>query len=118
MFHGLNSYIGHGAHLAEYFGERGFFTVGFDHRGFGRSEGTGGYAEGLETHLKDAKAFLKEVMPKYEKLPKFALGLSMGGMTAYHLTLEDPNLFDGVILMAPALKNIVGGFLLGTTATL
>jgi alpha-beta hydrolase superfamily lysophospholipase len=37
MFHGLNSYIGHGAHLAEYFSKNGLITVGFDHRGFGRS---------------------------------------------------------------------------------
>ena len=38
-------------------------------------------------------------------LPRFVLGLSLGGMTSYYLTLENPNLFDGAILMAPALKN-------------
>ena len=52
-------------------------------------------------------------MPKYKGLPKFALGLSMGGMTSYHLSLESSKLFDGVVLMAPALKNSVGGFLVG-----
>ena len=57
-------------------------------------------------------------MPKYKDLPKFALGLSMGGMTSYHLSLEDPNLFDGVVLMAPALKNTVGGFVLGLASGL
>ena len=50
-------------------------------------------------------------MPMYQKLPKFALGLSFGGLTSYHLSLKNPKLFDGVILMAPALKNNVGGFL-------
>lgn len=56
--------------------------------------------------------------PQYENLPKFALGLSMGGMTSYHLSLENPNLFDGVILMAPALKNQIGGFLINLTGAL
>lgn len=37
MFHGLNSHLGHGAHLAHYFSQHGLTTVGFDHRGFGRS---------------------------------------------------------------------------------
>ena len=37
MLHGLNSYMGHGAHLADYYSQNGFVTVGFDHRGFGRS---------------------------------------------------------------------------------
>ena len=55
MFHGLNSHLGHGAHLAEYFAKHGFVTVGFDHRGFGRSEGEPGYVESLETHIKDSK---------------------------------------------------------------
>ena len=42
----------------------------------------------------------------------------MGGMTSYYLSLEDPKLFDGVILMAPALKNLVGGFLTGAARVL
>lgn len=33
----------------------------------------------------------------------------MGGMTSFHISLENPTLFDGVVLMAPALKNSVGG---------
>lgn len=43
MFHGLNSYIGHGAHIAHALGEIGFITVGFDHRGFGQSPGEKAY---------------------------------------------------------------------------
>ena len=54
-------------------------------------------------------------MPMYKDLPKFVLGLSMGGMTSYHLSLEDPNLFDGAVLMAPALKSSFGECLVGLT---
>ena len=38
MFHGLNSRIGHGTHLAAALAAEGFITVGFDHRGFGWSK--------------------------------------------------------------------------------
>lgn len=37
MFHGLNSHINHGAHIAKALAEVGIITVGFDHRGFGKS---------------------------------------------------------------------------------
>jgi alpha-beta hydrolase superfamily lysophospholipase len=37
MLHGLNSHLGHGAHIAHHLSQKGIITVGFDHRGFGRS---------------------------------------------------------------------------------
>lgn len=42
----------------------------------------------------------------------------MGGMTTYHLTLKYKYLFEGAIMMAPAIKNNIGGFLLGFAKTL
>lgn len=39
MFHGLNAHLGQGAHLARCFAKEGYETVGFDHQGFGKSEG-------------------------------------------------------------------------------
>jgi alpha-beta hydrolase superfamily lysophospholipase len=54
----------------------------------------------------------------YPNLPKFALGLSLGGLTSYYLTLENPHLFDGAILMAPAIKNLLGGKIVKLTKIL
>jgi acylglycerol lipase len=113
MFHGLNSHIGHGAHIAEALAEVGIITVGFDHRGFGKSEGKSGYVESLESHLYDAKVFVEKIKAVYPNLPMFATGLSMGGMTTYFLALRDKAMFKGVVLMAPSLKNIHGGTLVG-----
>jgi alpha-beta hydrolase superfamily lysophospholipase len=39
------------------------------------------------------------------------MGQSMGGMTSYFLALRNKSLFQGVILMAPSLRNILGGVL-------
>ena len=111
MFHGLNSHIGHGAHIAEVFGMAGLVTVGFDHRGFGQSPGEKGYVESLEGHLFDSLTFVKRVKSIYPNIPTFGMGLSMGGMTVYHLSLRYKDLFKGVIMMAPAIKNIVDGYL-------
>ena len=33
------------------------------------------------------------------------MGLSMGGLTTYYLTLTHAHLFSGAILLAPAIKN-------------
>lgn len=43
-------------------------------------------------------------------MPKFILGQSLGGMTSYFLTLREPDLFLGNIMMSPALKNNVPGW--------
>ena len=82
--------------------------VGFDHRGFGKSEGKKAYIESVEQHLLDSKAFIKQVNDLYplQTLPRFLLGLSMGGMTAYRLSQESPQLYRGAILMAPAILNL------------
>lgn len=113
MYHGLNSHIGHGAHIADALAQVGVITVGFDHRGFGNSQGVPGYIESLESHLYDSKFFAESMIKIYPNLPVFAMGLSMGGMTCYYLSLRYPHLFKGVILMAPAIKNIIGGTFIG-----
>jgi acylglycerol lipase len=54
FFHGLGSHMNLAGHVPHYFAERDITTVGFDYRGFGKSQGRRGYIESLETHMKDA----------------------------------------------------------------
>ncbi len=42
----------------------------------------------------------------------------MGGLASYYLSLTHPDMFQGAILMAPALKNQIGGFLVGLSTCL
>jgi acylglycerol lipase len=90
MLHGLNSHIGHGAHIAHAFANHGYVTVGFDHRGFGRSPGKPGKVASLEQHLEDTFQFVTLMKKEYPKLPFFCMGLSMGGMATYYTTLKHP----------------------------
>jgi acylglycerol lipase len=43
MFHGLNSHMNHGSHIAKAMSEINVITVGFDYRGFGKSQGIPGF---------------------------------------------------------------------------
>jgi acylglycerol lipase len=105
VFHGLNSYIDHGAHIAEALAGEGYITVGFDHRGFGRSQGARGKIDSLEQHLGDCRLFVGMMKNLYPNLPFFSTGLSMGGMATFYLTHENPNDFRGAIMFAPAIQN-------------
>ena len=39
------------AHVAKAFSLKGYCAIGFDHRGFGKSEGLRGYMEGKDIHI-------------------------------------------------------------------
>ena len=42
FLHGLKSHTNRGVNLAKYFATRDIISVGFDYRGFGKSEGASG----------------------------------------------------------------------------
>jgi acylglycerol lipase len=106
MFHGLNAWSGHSAHVAKALTDIGCLVVAFDHRGFGKSEGIKGLLD-LPTHLADSQQFVDRVEDIYGKnIPKFLAGLSMGGMTSYRLSLEKPERYAGTILIAPAIQGL------------
>jgi acylglycerol lipase len=103
LFHGLMSHCNRGVNLAKYFATRDITTVGFDYRGFGQSDGLRGYIDSSATHLNDCLKFMQQVRQVYPHQPIFGVGLSLGGATAYHLSLKHKELFTGTVLMAPAL---------------
>ena len=78
------------AHVAKAFSLKGYCAIGFDHRGFGKSQKTS-TASGvtIQTHLADSRSFKNKILglSRYanKNLKLVGLGLSMGGMTAYKL---------------------------------
>jgi acylglycerol lipase len=104
MFHGLNSRVGHGSHIAKFLANEGYEVVGFDHRGLGTSQKTS-TVEGVNfsSHIQDSTTFINKIKAQYPTSTKYyALGLSLGGLTSFHLASN----FRAVILMAPAIQKI------------
>jgi len=105
----LHGYAAHGRYgtivfAAELLAAHGVGVVAGDFRGFGKSEGWPGYVESLGQLLSDAEEMVdyasKEAFPG---LPLFAVGSSMGGNLALHLSLRRASI-KGVVLLGPMIQ--------------
>jgi acylglycerol lipase len=81
-------------------------TIVFDQPGFGRSDGLWGFIPDWFVHVDTCviatRAIRDKVTTDEEKeLPLFACGHSMGGGVAITATVQYPDLFDGLVLIAP-----------------
>ena len=103
-YHGYGSYVGKYGYIGHDFAERGYDFVGFDHRGFGNTEGDRGFVSSFEQHMEDSRRFAEVVQAEYSGLPCLALGYSMGGATTLCLELEGHIKFDGMILTCPLVE--------------
>lgn len=105
MVIGLFSHQNRMAHIAKSFAKEGYATVGFDFRGHGKSQGLSGYIDDYNTLLNDYILFIKLVDKLYdEKLPRFSISQSMGGMITLLTANKMNNYFRGLIFLAPCFK--------------
>ena len=82
--------------------------MGFDHRGFGKSEGTKGYIRNYDVYVQDVEKFVGMTKGLFPDLLKtFFLAYSMGGLTAFYTALKCPGLVDGIMAYAPYLARPV-----------
>jgi acylglycerol lipase len=101
-------YVKQGTQLIPHLLERGISVYAIDMWGNGRSPGTRGATDignAVEDHLA-ARRKLRE-----QPLPVFVLGHSVGGLVTTTSTLRDQSSVRGMILVAPALKWGVNGFM-------
>jgi len=118
LFHSLNGHINTSGYLSKCLAEEGCCVVGYDQRGYGKSEGLRSYIEDFDFLLNDARTFIDKVKELYPNKPVFIGGLSLGGLITYRLTLENKNICQGAIMFAPALNLPVGCFLKGVGSLL
>ena len=108
FFHGMCSHTNEGSHIAKELAKNGYEVVGFDQRGFGKSEGRRGFIRSFETLLVDSEMFLAEVRKVYPDKQIFLHGISLGGLTCAAIAIRKPEEYAGCILMAPAIKSFWG----------
>jgi len=102
IFHGFGSYTGKYGYYAKYFADQGYEVVGFDFRGFGKTEGQSGHLGTWKQHLSDCWKYYDIVRKEYdEKIPFIGCGYSLGGGTTYSMAIERPNAFRALIQLAP-----------------
>ena len=93
---------------ADSLNKAGYSLFALDHQGHGRSDYARGkrcYFERVQDLVNDFKRFVKLVRQEVgQELPTFLLGMSMGGFVVVNAAMQDENLADGVVLLAPMLS--------------
>ncbi|XP_013395120.1 monoglyceride lipase isoform X2 [Lingula anatina] len=100
--HGLNEHCLWYDILAEPLADKDVLTFSHDSYGHGQSEGTRVDLEDWSIYIKDIFQHCDEMKEKYPDIPLFLLGHSLGGAMAITATLERPDYFRGMILIAPS----------------
>jgi alpha-beta hydrolase superfamily lysophospholipase len=101
-------YVKHSSQLIPHLLDRGIDVYAIDMWGNGRSPGTRG-ATDVEDAVEDHLAARRKL--REQPLAVFVLGHSVGGLVTATSTLRDPSAVRGMILVAPALKWDVSGFM-------
>lgn len=101
LLHGQGEHIGRYAHLAGWFNRHNVAVLGYDHQGYGRSEGRRGHARNLKALLDDIGLALDETRRLYPRVPHFLYGHSMGGNLALNYVLRRRPALAGLIATGP-----------------
>ncbi len=99
--HGLNDYSFAFDNLGRYLARRGVTVIAYDQRGFGNTSGSGLWhgSERLSADLNTMTALLRE---RYDDIPLYVLGESMGGAVVLTSLASASLDVDGTVLVAPA----------------
>lgn len=104
LIHGQGEHIGRYEHVARWFNAKGYAVVGYDHQGYGQSEGRRGHARNLDVLLDDLGQALTETRRLYPGIPAFLYGHSMGGnITLNFLFRRQPDV-AGVVVTGPWIR--------------
>jgi alpha-beta hydrolase superfamily lysophospholipase len=101
LVHGINEHSGRYERVGRRFAAARIHTIGFDHRGFGRSSGPRGHVDRLDQYVDDVAERFDSLAPF--GVPRVLLGHSMGGLIALRAVLSRRVHPDLLVLSGPAL---------------
>ncbi|WP_250632155.1 alpha/beta hydrolase [Rhodoflexus caldus] len=105
LVHGFAEHIGRYVHVAAYLNAQGYGLMGFDLRGHGQSGGRRGHTPTYEDLLENIREMMALAAEKFEGLPLFLYGHSMGGnLAANYLIRHQPNYLKGAVITSPWLR--------------
>ena len=101
LVHGFAEHIGRYGHVAKFFTDRNYILIAFDQQGHGFSEGKRGHTP-MPKSLEAVREFLALATEKFNGLPLFLYGHSMGGgIVGHFLVKNQPTYLKGAILTSP-----------------
>ncbi len=103
LIHGIGEHTGRFEHVAKALTDAGYVLMGADWRGHGRSAGKHGHVPSMEAILKDIDRVLEEAKHRYEEIPLFLYGQSLGAIMVLYYSLKRKPLINGIIATSPAL---------------
>ena len=104
LSHGYGEHGGRYAHVAGWLNREGWSVSALDHRGFGRSGGARGDADGIRGPVEDLTLFLRQERALDPGRPLILLGHSYGGLLALLALLWHPETLEALVLTSPALR--------------
>ena len=104
LVHGIGEHCERYDHVAKRFNEHGFSFVSFDLRGHGKSNGKRGHIASYDVMMNEIEMVIKKAMEKYEDLPCFLYGHSMGGNLVLNFGLRKKLNLKGVLATSPWVK--------------
>ena len=103
ILHGLHDHCGRYEHIADYFRERGYSTIRYDMRGYGRSGGLSGYIDRFDDYTEDLNTVVRHFISDSNR-PVFLFSHSMGALIASQYILLFGNPFKGVVFSGGLFK--------------
>jgi len=107
VIHGLAEHGGRYRETAEFLSENGWAVYACDLRAHGLSPDLPGagrvHVDRFTDYFLDVDALVGLAKEKYEDLPVYILGHSMGGLISISYALENPGALSGAIISSPAL---------------
>ncbi|HHH52424.1 MAG TPA: alpha/beta hydrolase [Bacteroidetes bacterium] len=103
--HGYGEHSGYYEDFSDYFASKGFVTAYYDLRSYGLSEGKRGHVPSFDLFLDDLDNIISYVKGKFENIPIFLFGHSMGGSIVLNYLLKrNSNNISKAIISSPWLK--------------
>ncbi len=104
LVHGYAEHCGRYGHVAQALVDEGATVLGYDQRGYGRSEGRRAYVDTFEDYLDDLALVLDHVRTHRAERPLFLFGHSLGGLVVLKYVLDRHPSLRGLMLSAPAIE--------------
>jgi alpha-beta hydrolase superfamily lysophospholipase len=102
LVHGISEHSGRHLNTVNYLLSKNIECIRFDLRGAGKSGGTRQWIEHFSDYVEDVTQVFNWIQGSLPPLPLYVLGHSLGGAIAIYFSSNYGNLFQGLILSAPA----------------